>query len=360
MPVMLAPLVAVAAVLAWALGVPGRRAAAAGGVALALLVVSTVVLLGAISLTEDGDAPEGGEGVTSAEVGMRAVDVVLAAQGGRVAFPVPPASITGLRDGDVRLVEVEVDVDRSVLAAQCVAGSRRCAPGIPVQPDDQGSARTLVAFARTLQLAEGDVDCAKVGCNLVLADDEVLFAVPLVFGPPLPTPTLTVADRSGVRAGQELLVVLTGFPEGTATVTVCAPPGPVDPSACGAPAPELVVEVPATGEATVRYPVATGRVGSGGARCRRGDPCAVAVPGVAALPVELSFAGLSDAEPSRRRAAAGLAAAGAMLLAAVWIARRTDWAPVEGDPFDGVVLTDPFDEIDLSVPDEAECAIERS
>ncbi len=357
---MLLPLVLVGAFVAWALGVPGRRVVVTAGAASVLLVVSTIVLFGAVGLVEErGDGATGeADGATARPLRTRPVDVVLTDPDERADFPISPPPIVGLGDGDLLLVEADVG-RRVVQVAQCVAGTRRCAPAVRVEPDDEGVVRTLVAFTRTIELAGGDVDCATAACVLALvAGDEVVRSVALEFGPPRPVPRLGV--RAGeVRAGEDVVVDLVDFPGGPAVVTVCAPPGPSDPAACGAPAPEVEVDVPASGMATVRYPVEPGRVGSGGASCRRGEPCAIAVPGVAAAPVEITFASLADAEPPGRRLSVGLGAAAALLLGAAWLIRRTDWTPVDGDPFADVVLSDPFDDIDLGELDVSEGALGR-
>lgn len=350
MPVLLLPLVVVGAVVAWALGVPGRRVATVAGAASALLVLATVVAFVGIGMTEvEGDDPSrGGDPAPSRRI--RSADLVLEAPDERADFPAPAPPVTGLADGDVLLVEA--DVGRAVVVAQCSAS--RCAPGVAVQPDDRGAVRTLVAFERVLELPTGEVDCRTTSCTLVLvAGDEVVRSVPLVFGPTT-VPSLAVGAGE-VRSGDEVSVVLRGFPEGPAVVTLCAPPGPSDPSACGAPAPEVVADVPASGQVTVRYPVVAGRVGSGGSSCSRRAPCAVAAPGVSAAPAQpVSFVARDDADPPRRRVVAGLAAAVALLFFAGWLVRRTSWVPPEGDPFAGVVLSDPFDEIDLDDPEPIE------
>jgi len=331
--VLLLPLVLVGAVVAWALGVPGRRVAIVAGAGSALLVLATVAAFVAIGMTEvEGDgAAEGGGPAPSRRI--RSADVVLEEPDERVDFPVPAPPVAGLVDGDALLVEA--DVGRAVVVAQC-AGAR-CAPGVAVQPDDRGVVRTLVSFERVLELSTGEADCGTTSCTLVLvAGDEVVRSVPLAFGPvTVPSLVLGVGE---VRSGDEVLVTLRGFPEGPAAVTLCAPPGPSDPSACGAPAPEVVADVPASG----RPPPGSG-------------PCAVAVPGVAAAPAQqVTFAALDDADPPRRRVVAGLAASAALLLVAGWLVRRTSWIPPEGDPFAGVVLSDPFDDIDLDSPEPME------
>lgn len=354
---MLLPLVVVGAVVAWALGVPGRRVAIVAGVGSALLVLATVVLLGAIGMleVERDDRAQGGDPPSSQRV--RSADVVLAAPDERAAFPEPVRPVAGLDDGDVLLVEA--DVGREVVVAQCAAAG--CAPGVEVAPDGRGVVRTLVAFERVLDLPTGTVDCGSASCSLAFrAGDEVARSVPLAFGPAPAEPTLVIGAGE-VRRGDEVSVTLRGFPEGPAVVTLCAPPGPSDPAACGAPASEVVVDVPSSGRATVRYPVVVGgRVGTGGSSCSRRAPCAVAAPGVPAAPVqELRFAALHDADPPRRRVIAGLYASAASLVIAGWLVRRTSWSPAEGDPFAGVVLSDPFDDIDLDRPEPIEVALGR-
>lgn len=355
--VVLLPLVAIAAVVAWALGVPGRRVALAAGGAAALLVVATV-LVGAFELSEE----RGAEDVSDERFAARPVrpaDVVLTPPEERAAFPAPPPAISGLAPRDVVMVEALVGRQGDVLAAQCELGALRCAPGIIVRPDDEGVVRALVPLERTIRFAGGSVDCAERRCGLVIGGDHVIYSVPLIFGARAATPTLEVSGGRALRHGGEVLVTLRDFPPGPVTVTLCAPPGPIDPGACGAPAPEVVVDVPSTGRARVRYLARVGAVGSSGATCRAGAACAVATPGVAAAPAEITFSRLAHADPPGRRVATGLGVAAVLLLAAGWVLRRTDWTPTEGDPFVGVVLSDPFDDVDLGVPDKAELALDR-
>jgi hypothetical protein len=57
----------------------------------------------------------------------------------------------------------------------------------------------------------------------------------------------------------------------------------------------------------------------------------------------LRLIGRGGAGYDDERLRAGLVAAGLLLAGAVVLLRRTDWTPVEGDPFEGVIIpADPF------------------
>jgi hypothetical protein len=267
-------------------------------------------------------------------------------------FAAPRVPIDGLRDGESRLVEVTgLPRGASLRALVCSAEPVRCGEALPIRSDDAGSAQFLFEFATTVRsgsTAIGSADCTERPCALRIddADARTVLSVPLVFGARAEAASLRVERASGVRSGDELVAVLAGFAPGTRlTVTLCTPPGPVDPSRCGAPAPEADVVVDHQGRGRAVLDVRPGAVGAHGERCGRGDPCAVAVSGRPDVAVaELTFAGSGSADPGAAQLVVGLLVAAGLCAAAVAVLRRETWTTPDGDPFDGITLDDPFAE----------------
>jgi hypothetical protein len=334
--IVLLPLVAVGAVVAWAAGARPRQIFAGVAAAAVLLLVSSVALAIGLSSEESED-----EERNLRVAPMRAVDERIDLTDHADGFAPARRAITGIAAGDVRLVEI-VGLDDSARAAQCretapFAPVTSCGLGIPVQPDGTGRARFLFQFAGS----EG-------GSALVLTSDdtsEPLARVSLSFGEgdTLGDPGLSVDPTRRLRTGTSVGVSLTGFAPGEVTVTWCTPPGPADPASCGAPAPEVRAVVGASGTAHAELPVYAGRVGSRGERCDRGRDCAVAIAGRSDIAVvEVTFAGSADARPHPAQVIAGLSVAAVLLALAFISLRRGRWSPPEGDPFEGIELGDPF------------------
>jgi hypothetical protein len=349
----------VGAVVAWAAGAQMRHIVGGVLAGVVLVLLATVAVVG-VEIAQDDGEPESPSGVA-----LRAVDERVEARTDDNRFADPLRPIVGLTDGDVRLVEVTgLDGGTAVRVRQCTADETRCAPAVPVQADDDGRARFLFEFTVGGRgdggAADLPSDCTRTPCALVVTgeDGERLTTAGLQFGEGGPGAEATdgalrVDRRTRVRPGESLAVTLTGFAPGTVTVTLCTPPGPVDARRCGAPAPEVVATVDAAGTAAVELPVYVGDVGEHGARCGRGDRCAVAVAGrtdVAVVP--LSFAGSTDARPGALQVAIGLTIAAVLGLAAYLAARRGPWTPPDGDPFAGIVIEDPFAGIDLDDDDQ--------
>lgn len=360
MLLLLLPLVALAAGVAYAAG--GRRVAlGVGAVAVVLLVVGSVAAGfsevrvddedgGAAPVSEVAGPPDQEDGAPAAPP-LRRADLVLGPPSDPfdVADPVGP-----LADGEVRLIEVQVEVDdhedRRIALHQCVAGAltaERCADGVDAVARAGASPTVLVQLDRRISTASRSVDCAEEACVLAVFDGATpLFDVPLAFEAVdvRSRPRVTVTPARGLRPGEEVRVTVTGLPARTAaTVAFCAAADDATRPRC-----DEAGAVPLTagtdGQATTDLPLG---------RCPRIEQCALRV---AAGPAPLSYAELTFAAPpgpdlDRGRVGVGLAAAGALLLAAVVLVRRSDWQPPGGDPFTGIDLAhdDPFAGIDLSV-----------
>jgi hypothetical protein len=331
MTIVLLPLVVVGALLAWAAGARVRHVMVGSVVAGALVLLSAVALGVALSESEDDD---------DQRAPSRQVDERLAVISGDDEFAPPIRPISGLDADSTRVIEVVgLPADRTARAMQCVADSAQCEPSLPVRADDDGRAVFLFEFTT----------CAAEHCTLVVVDDAGVRQVSssLLFGAAVGEGTISLDRGNELRATETVEVSLAGFDEGPVTITYCSPPGPIQPNRCGAPAPEVVIDVGPGGTGTVELPVHVGPVGRDRAECGRGHPCAVAVagrPDVAA--VRLAFAGSADAQPSAAQVGAGVTVAALLLGVAYWLSRRGRWGPPDGDPFAGVTLDDPFEDLD--------------
>jgi hypothetical protein len=161
-----------------------------------------------------------------------------------------------------------------------------------------------------------------------------------VFDRPAPPPVVVGAAPARIPPGASVTATAEQLRPGTeVSFVVCRPdrPGEAD---CGTPT--VPVRVGADG-------TASGRITVGPGRCPRGSTCAVAVVAGDSGPLafaRLQLIGRSGATYADTRVRAGLAAALALLLIAAWVLRRTDWTPVDGDPFAGVhIPDDPFADV---------------
>lgn len=353
MLIVLAPLVVLAAAMAWAAGLR-RGVVVAGGAVIGLLLLGTIAggVIGAREETEaerDGpEIPTSGRQATGIEPRVRPPDVVIALPEDPFEALPPPVALQGLEDGDVRMVEIAFD--GAVTLHQCRAGSvtaDRCAAGVVALAVDR-SPGALVELRTGIHTPAGRVDCTATSCVLAAFDGpELLLEVPLVFGGPSPPPPrATVTPPSGVRAGQDVIVTVGGLAPGAAgRVAFCTAAEGATTARCrDDAAAELSPPLGPRGEAT-----ATVRVGS----CPRTDRCAVrvAISGAPPAYAELDFASPPGPDLGRGQLAGGLAAAGALFVAAMVLIRRTDWTNPDGDPFTGIDVShdDPFAGIDLDV-----------
>lgn len=358
--VFLVPLVAIGAVVAWALGVPGRRIAVWAGVAVVSLFVLTaasiVVIIGLERGDEAGDAEDGGRSDAAIEAGRlttRGVDEVVEREVAE-EFPAPVDAIDELEDGESRLIRVVVGEPVDLHQCAGVVTRRTCGPGVPAPPGEDAAAVALFEFRQRLRVAGRPIDCRETPCVLVAVagGEEVVARVPLVFGAEAARARVWVTRRP-LSPGDEVTVRVRGLRPGTrGHVTYCVP---ADAGArCGSPAPEVPFRADEDGDARVALPVFTGAVGGAAGRCGYREACAVGVTGVpVATPyVPVSFAGPAGPDVPAGRTAGGLAVAGGLLAAAVILVRRTDWTPPLGDPFAGVSLAgDPFAGVEIQVPE---------
>lgn len=349
--VLLAPVVVLVALVAVALGVPGRQALTWGGVAVGALVVLTVVSVAGVALI---GVDEDEASTPQTAVPVRAVDVVLEPPGDD-PFPDPEVPIAGLVDGDTLLVRLPDQRGQSV--HQCPADRVRpaaCARGIPAGGDgtSRGGPVVLVELTEVIATPAGAVDCTEQACVLAALgpDGRPTVTRALAFGEAL-TSAQVLVQTTPVAPGEEVTVRLRDLPPGAqGEVTLCVPGRDGADPACGAPAPRVPFEADRSGAATVQLTVEAGPVGGGAGRCERRSPCAI---GVVGAPVPTRYAPVRFTAPPGpdvpvERTGAGLAAAALLAAAAVLVVRRTDWNPPGGDPFAGVTLGgDPFVGVDL-------------
>lgn len=226
------------------------------------------------------------------------------------------------------------------LVEQCtVAG---CANSFPVLFDDDGRARFQYfvsdAFARQLD-PTSKCRASEPPCVVQLRSNEEAAFLTTVFHDRAPEPRRVTVDpiRGGLVEGAAIQVSVEGFVPGERVqAMLCAAPATHGSEWCGAPGPVAPFTVGPDGTGRTALVIATGRVGSAGASCGRGDPCAIvvanarsAVPG-AVLPV--AFAAGRAARYNATRALTGLAIAIVLFALATFLARTTDWRkPTEAD-----------------------------
>lgn len=360
MGLLLLPLVAVAAVAALALGVPARKVAMGAGIAtLGLLVLSVALGVAVVGSEDDGEggdddarpagvvapAEDGGDATApaDADIRVREVDGVLVlVDDDYDGFAVAEGRLDGVQVGDSVLLQV--DLEGPATAHLCAARSPRpgrCGVGVPVDEPADGVSRFLLEL-----VPPPEADCEAEPCTVEVFDDDggVVASLPVVFGRSAPQPQVSVSGSAPFAEGETVRVRLEGFAPGAElVVTHCVPPGPADALACGGAAAEVPVTVGADGSARVQIPAHIGSVGGRGGECRRGHPCGIGVVGsdVVAPVAELSLAGTAGPVVPGGRFAAGLAIALAAAVAAVICLWGTDWRPVDGDPFAGIVLSVP-------------------
>jgi hypothetical protein len=344
----------------------------AGLVVLGLGAVATLGLAIGRGGGEDDDRPEvkaaEPDEVTStpepATPQLRAIDIVLPGlSGDDDELPTAVPVLDELPDTAIRFVALGTSVP--AILQQCVLDGRdqptTCGRATPAGHWNDTQVG-LVELRRELPTTDGRVvDCAIARCVLVARDAEsgtLVTGSALVFGRQAPEAELTVSRNRDRRPGERLGARLAGFDPGTrVTVTWCALPGPIDPTACGAPAASTAVTTDGDGNATVELLVPD-EVGERRASCGPRTTCVVAVRGatVPVAPVAVGFAGASGPDLPTARVLAGLAGlvlAGAL---AIWLVRSRQ--PARPDPFEGVSLDVPeWDDIDLRIETEAEAAL---
>ena len=327
----------------------GRVVVAAGGV-----FVMVVVLVGAatgLGVDGGGDPSEGEPAprvrtAVGDRVPLRPPAIELRATGADRLPPVP-AAVGDLEDGAVVVVGVSgLGSGSRATVHQCRAGSVRaseCRPGVPMVVSEHERAVVLVDLQRRFEAGTGErVDCEAVECSIVVFGTSRLEAV-TAFGRAAPPPVTVEVEPSELAPGATLTATARHLPPGARTSFAVCRPGEGGLVDCGPPTPGVIADD--AGMAAVSVTVAPGR-------CRRGSTCAVAVTVEEGGPrayAPLRLIGRAGASYDDRRLGTGLIAAGLLLLVALVLLRRTDWTPVDGDPFAGVQIPeDPFAE---AVPD---------
>lgn len=321
-------------------------------VAVAGAVVLSVLLAGLLGAFGGGDSPSaerrakaGAARVVTGGVPLRPVTIGLVASPEH-QLPRVPVAVGGLADGTVVVVGVSgLDPGSRGSVHQCPSGAlvaRACRAGLPLSADGNGKAVVLVDLEDRFEVAGArPVDCTNAtGCSIVLFGSSRLEAV-TVFGQTAPRPVTIEAEPARVPPGGTTLATARGLPPGGRTsFVVCRPAGRGE-ADCGAPISAGMAD--GAGEATAQVTVGAGR-------CPRGARCALAVvvgDGAPRAFAPLRLIGRSGASYEQWRLRAGLVVAGLLLLVALWLLRRTDWTPVDGDPFAGVTLPeDPFADVD--------------
>lgn len=331
--------------------VAGMAAVAGLGVVvlLAALAAGVGVGVGDRGATDDADEDDGppveettvGEDAGGPAPLRDAAAVLLAV--GPLGLPPVPAAVGDLQDGDSLVLRVHgLDPGSTATVHQCVAGTRRarsCRPGLPFTVSDDQRSTVLVDAQVRFDGGGETVDCRSVDCSVVVFGSSRLELLTF-FGQPAPPPVTVDVDPATVAPGGTLTATAEHLRPGSETsFVVCRPVG--DQSAdCGDPTPADVVGLDGLARSLVR-------VGSG--RCPRGAQCAVAVivdGGGPRAYAPLRLIGRGGVTYDDTRLAVGIGAAGLLLLLALALLRRTDWTPVEGDPFAGITIPeDPFADV---------------
>lgn len=351
--VALAALVALAvAVGAAVMTAVGHRAADGGATRLVAALVGSVVLvlvlagvLGGGILGTDGP----GDDATAPSATRQPPEPVRLRHQTVRLFAAPPGSLPpplravgGLENGAVVVLGITGLEPRSTATVhQCPTGAvdaRPCRPGLPVTMSDPGSATVLVDLEDRFTAAWGEaeeVECTGTACSIVVFGSSRLEVV-TVFGGPPPLPVTVAAQPAAVPPGGTVTATAERLVPGTPVAfAVCRPhEGGTD---CGDPTPAVIAD--REGRATAPVPVGAGR-------CARGSTCAVAVivdDGGPRAYASLSLVGRDGVLYADGRVRIGLLVAALLLIAGLVLLWRTDWTPVDGDPFAAIVLPDdPF------------------
>lgn len=324
-------------------------------VALAGAAVAAALLLGMVGIIGGRGSPQEASSRertdeqptrTSNAVPLRPADIRLTAPP-EDQLPAPPRVVGELTDGSFLVVGVSgLDPGSPGSVHQCRPGAlaaSECRPGLPMSADDNGRATVLVDLVDgyVVPVAGADpVDCTDaVGCSILVFGSSRLEVV-TVFGRPASPPATVSAEPARLAPGDTTFATARGLPPGElASFVVCRPAGrgEVD---CGAPT--RAGTVGRTGEATAPVNISAGR-------CPRGATCAIAVvmgDGGPRAFRTLHLIGRSGATYQNERLRLGVVAAVVLMLVALALLRRTDWTPVDGDPFAGVVIPrDPFADV---------------
>jgi hypothetical protein len=329
--------------------------ATVGGAGFLVLVVLSLLVFGVRGGSSDSEEPpdvtttmvERQEAPQVESPPIRGVDLVIDPRIEPERFHTTTPALGDLPDESTAVVVI-ASGDALVLQ-QCVTRTghhrRECGPGVPAGSFGARAAG-LVELRRVLQLESGTYDCSLQPCELVASiagTPKVVASAVLVFGEPAKAPTLEVRPSREVRPGQILDVRVRALaPRERVRVTWCVPPGPVEPSACGSPAPGVSLRADESGVARGRLAVPERDAGPGDARCGPRSPCAVAIVGttLSGAPVEVAFAGVPGPDLPARRLVTGISIAALLGLIAWWLVRRRA-DEVVADPFWGVSIDVP-------------------
>jgi hypothetical protein len=246
----------------------------------------------------------------------------------------PYQLISGLAaDAVVRVQADGFDWHERGSVQQCVVELGRrtaCANGFPVQFDGEGRADFL--FALHGDIAPGGCRAGQPTCLLRLTGEspDRSASVEIVLIDAVKGGQVRLEPSGALEDGQTVDVVVSGFPPGsTATAVLCAPPEVYDARRCGPAASGSAFLTDAAGSGRTTLRVAAGRLGSDGAVCGPRRVCGIAVvvgDGFIAAPVTpVRFSLGPGPSYDRRRVLAGVLVAVALIGAAAFIARRTDW-----------------------------------
>jgi hypothetical protein len=322
--------------------------AAVAGVGVLVLLAALAAGVGGRGAVHDDedDEPPAQETTVDDDTGgtpplQQAAAVLVAV--GPLGLPPVPGAVGDLRDGDPLVLRVHGLAPGSTATVhQCVAGARlarSCRPGLPFTVGDDQRSTVLVDLQARFDGGGETVDCRRADCSIVVFGTSRLELL-TVFGEPAPPPVTVDVDPGTLPPGGTLTATAEHLRAGSETsFVVCRPDG--DRSAdCGEPTPAVV----AGADGRVR-----GLVTVGSGRCPRGARCAVGVivgGGGPRAYAPLALIGRGGVAYDDTRLVTGIGLAGVLLLGALVLLRRTDWTPVEGDPFAGVTLPDdPFADV---------------
>lgn len=312
---------------------------------IALVVGVLVVLLVGLVLVMGAGAQE-----TGTDVATRVVDVRYQEPDETIASPI----VDALAPSTVLTVRASgFASDTTGRVVQCAVGDRRlCGESLPVRFDEHGAATFQILVTdmigtrldaespcRIASTARCTVDIL-VGSNRTVIDTVFIDEAPRAG-------RLSIEADGDLEVGSTVILRATQFPPGVELrVRVCAAPA-VRGDRCGAPGPDVDLVTDAQGAATVPLRLEVSDVGADGIACGRRTACHVVVDsdavGVWARPALLAFAGEAGADYDSGRLAVGLATAAALVIAAAWLVRSTDWRPpaeADGSLIDDAAFAD--------------------
>ena len=218
---------------------------------------------------------------------------------------------------------------------QCVyfdGDQRECGRPLPVNFDEDGRAR--VQYQLTQSVAPDLTSCTGYvrPCYVSIEDGAGNRALLLtVFDGPLPDPgEITVSRGTELHPGEEVEVRVSGFPPGARVFAVqCSPPWEWGSPTCDGPGPDAAMTIGVDGTARAIVTVTDGRLGSDGHSCPPAARCGISVASddvwARAAVVPLTFVAAEGAHYDLDRTLLALGTCGALLIAAWWLWRRTDW-----------------------------------